>query len=209
MAKNSTLTLLALAAVGVATGGLALPALAGAGAAAAAGTAGAAAATAGTAAVAGTAAAASTFSVSGALLGASTFLSAGTAWLQGQAASTANKIMASQKGLDLAGEAAQFAIQEEDRQLKLTSMLSTQAAIFGSSSISASGIGDVIARDTIGTINRETDLKTTLTNINQSQIRSGITQDLNAASAASQAGLLKATSSLLNFAGQSYDRKRT
>lgn len=207
MAKNSTLTLLALAGVGVATGGLALPALAGA--ATAAGAAGAAGAATAGAAGATAAAAGSGFSIAGALAGGSAFLSAGASYLQGQAASLSNKIMAGNKQLDLAAEGANFAIEEEDRQRRLASMLSTQTAIFGSSSISQSGIGDVIARDTVGTINRESDLKATLTNINQSQLRSGITSDYAAASASSQAGILKGTSSLLNFAGQKFDNTRT
>lgn len=200
MAKGDTLTLLALAGVGIATGGLALPALAPA-------LAGAGAAT----AAAGTAAAATTsaFSISGALMGAGAFLSAGTSYLQGQAAATANKAMQAGAVLDLAGEQTQFALEEEDRQRKLQSMLSTQTAIFGASGITSEGVGDVIARSTVGSINRETDLKTTLSNINQNQLRNQASSYGDAASAARTQGVLKAGSSLLNFAGQSFNNTRT
>lgn len=195
MAKNSTLTMLALAGVGIATGGLALPALAGAGAATAAGGA--------------AAAATSSFSLAGALSGAGAFLSAGASYLQGQAQAQAQEIQAAQGRLDLAGEQAQFALEEEDRQRRLRGMLSTQTAMFGASGISSSGVGDVIALDTIGTVNRESDLKATLSRINQSQIRSGIRQNEIGASAARTAGALKAGSSMLSFAGQSFDNMRT
>lgn len=199
MAKGDTLTLLALAGVGAATGGLALPALAPAATAAAAGS----------AAAAGTAGATSAFSLAGALSGAGAFLSAGSSYFAGQAQARAAKIQEGQMQLNLTAEQTQFALEEEDRQRRLRGMLSTQAAIFGASNISTSGVGDVIARDTIGTVNRETDLKGTLSRINQSQIRSGIAEQQLAGSAARTGGIIKAGSSLLTFAGQSYDRTRT
>lgn len=197
MAKGSSaLTMLALAGVGAATGGLALPALAAAGGGAAA-------------AGAGAAAAGSAFSLSGALTGAGALLSAGSSIMGGMAAQQASKINAANMQLQLAGEQAQAALEEEDRQRKLRSMLSTQTAIFGASNISTSGVGDVIGSDTIGTTNRETDLKATLSRINQSQIRSGIAQENAAGSAAMTGGIVKGTSSMLTFAGQAYDRMRT
>ena len=199
MAKGDTLTLLALAGVGAATGGLALPALAPAATAAAAGS----------AAAAGTAGATSAFSLAGALSGAGAFLSAGSSYFAGQAQARAAKIQEGQMQLNLTAEQTQFALEEEDRQRRLRGMLSTQAAIFGASNISTSGVGDVIARDTIGTVNRETDLKGTLSRINQSQIRSGIAEQQLSGSAARTGGIIKAGSSLLTFAGQSYDRTRT
>ena len=202
MAKGDTLTLLALAGVGAATGGLALPALAaaapGAAAAGAVGAAGTAAAGAGSA-----------FSLAGALSGAGALLSAGSSYMAGQAQERAAKIQAGQMQLSLTAEQAQFAVEEEDRQKRLRGMLSTQAAIFGSSNISTSGVGDVIARDTIGTVNRETDLQGSLNRINQAQLRAGIAEQRLAGSAARTGGMLRAGSSLLTFAGQSYDRMRT
>lgn len=204
MAKGDTLTLLALAGVGAATGGLALPALAASGAATAAAGGAAAAGAASTAA-----ATTSAFSLAGALSGAGAFLSAGSSYFAGQAQARAAKIQEGQMQLNLTAEQTQFALEEEDRQRRLRGMLSTQAAIFGASNISTSGVGDVIARDTIGTVNRETDLKGTLSRINQSQIRSGIAEQQLAGSAARTGGIIKAGSSLLTFAGQSYDRTRT
>lgn len=199
MAKDSTLTMLAIAGVGAATGGLALPALAPALAAGGAvGAAGAA-----------TTAAASSFSLMGALTGASAFLTAGSQYLAGQAEGRAQDIQKSQQILQLSAEQTTTALQEEDRQRQLRSMLSTQRAIFGASNVGSGGVSDVIAADTIGTTNRETDLKATLSRINQSQIRSGIAQSADAASAARTGGMLKAGASMLQFAGSAYDRTRT
>lgn len=201
MAKGDTLTMLAIAGVGAATGGLALPALAPAVTATAAGAA---------AAGAGTAAStASAFSLAGALSGAGAFLSAGSSIMGGIAAKNASKVNAANMQLQLAGDQAQAALEEEDRQRKLRSMLSTQTAIFGSSNISTSGVGDVIGADTIGTTNRETDLKATLSRINQSQLRSGISQEYAAGNAALTGGILNGMGSMASFAGQAYDRMRT
>lgn len=195
MAKGDTTTMLAIAAVGAATGGFALPALAAAGTATAAGTAATAAATG--------------FSWMGAMSGIGAALSAGSAIFGGNAEAEAMKVRESQAQLELAGEQTQAALEEEDRQRRLRSALSTQASIFGASNISSSGVGDIIARDTIGTVNRETDLKTTLSRINQTQLKNSAAGYRSAASSARVGGYVKAGAGLATFAGQKFEQTRT
>lgn len=181
MAGNqSALSLIAIAAIGAATGGLALPAL-------------------------GLAAGAT----SGALLGASVALSAGGSIMQGNAEAKYYKIQAGQQQLQLAADQAQAALDEEQRQRQTTSLMATQRAIFGSSNISSSGVGDLIAAKTMGETNRNTSLATTATGVSTAQQLAGIAQSQGAGKAARQGGYVKAAGSLLQFAGSRYDLKKT
>lgn len=186
------LTLLAIAGIGAATGGLALaaaPAVAGA---------------AGGAAAAG--AAATSFSTAGALLGGSLALTAYSQIQAGNAAAQANLTQKSQLELQRKVDETNAAVAEEERQRGLRKMLSTQRAIFGASNISG---GDLIAAKTIGEVNRATDLARTSANVNNAISLAGIDQAGKSAKANRQSGYVKASGTLLNFAGQRYDRETT
>lgn len=181
MAGNqSALSLILIAGLGAATGGLALPAL-------------------GLAATA----------TGGALLGASVALSAGGSIMQGNAQAKYYKIQAGQQQVQLAADQAQSALDEEQRQRQTTSLLATQRAIFGASNIQSSGVGDLIAAKTMGETNRNTNLGRTASMVSTSQQLAGIAQSQGAGSAARTGGYVKAAGSLLQFAGSRYDLKKT
>lgn len=181
MAGNqSALSLVAIAAIGAATGGLALPAL-------------------------GLAASAT----GGALLGAATATSVFGTIQQGRAEAGYYKIQAGQQQLQLAADQAQAALDEEERQRQTTSLMATQRAIFGSSNISSSGVGDLITAKTMGETNRNTSLATTAGLTSTAQQLAGIAQSRQAGRAAREGSYVKATSSLLQFAGSRYDLKKT
>ena len=189
---KSTLTLVALAGIGFATGGAALPALAGAaGSGAAAG---------------GAAAAASGFSMSSALMGASTFLTAGTAVMGAAARETAQLFQEGQAKLKSAGEQTQAAVEEQNRQLQLRSMLSTQNAIFGAANISG-GVAGTVASKTLSDFNREGRLAASQSRLAQAQYANEAQGASAAAKSARTTGYAQAGGTLLRFAGEQYDTR--
>lgn len=192
---GDALTLIAIAGIGFATGGLAIPALAaGAGAGAAAGTAAAATAT--------------SFSLTSAVLGASTALQIGSTIMQGQAAADAANFEAAQADLQARTEETQAAIEEEDRQKRLRSMLSTQNAVFAASNITG-GIEGTLSANALSESNRQTRLNALASDTTVSQFENQAAASRSAAGSAKTASYVKAGTSLLNFAGTEFDKRGT
>lgn len=207
--NNDALTLLVLAGVGAATGGLGFAAMAGAGAAGAGATAAAGTAAVGTAAASTAAATTSAFSLSGAITGASAFLGAGAQYMQAQAASLSSAIGAANEKLNLSTIGAAAAEEEENRQRRLRAALSSQSAAFGASNVSGSVTADLLAAKTVGEINRGTNSASVNSAIDQAVGQTNIDAYGSAARSSQTAGVVNAGSSLLKFAGQTYDKKVT
>lgn len=203
MGGRNTLTLALIAGVGVATGGFGFAA-GGSSLAASAAAAGPVGSAAWGNALLFPTVASSGFSLSTLLPYASAALTAGGQIMSGRANAAAYRAEAAQYDLERSAEATQAAIEEENRQQRLKSLLSTQAAIFGASNIQAYGPGDVLAQQSLSEVNTATYRGRGKAGVVQTQLKESARQSRISAKNSGLAGYVEGLSTVGRFAGDKF-----
>ena len=138
----------------------------------------------------------------GTLIG-STLLSAGSAVVSGVQSNNAAKVQASQYNLQLEAEKTQAAVESEQRQRQLKTILASQNAIFGGSNVDMStGTPSIIAGDTYNNAMRQQNQSLLYSGARQSVLQSSIDDAKLSGRISLTRGYMGAAQSLINGASQ-------